>query len=243
MMDLTTEDGRGGSRAEASAHSAALRSVLWAHGKLGLPAMTRAERALFKRVLGRVASRNGGHIRVFEYGSGYSTTYYGRWMADQGIDFHLDSVDNHPGWHERIARRVERLGLGDRIGLHMREFDPFWLKPGWEWGPDPERGRFAPATDAEREYVDLPLALGGDYDLIVVDARFRRRCLDVALRATNEDGLVVLHDAQKPHYQVELSAFPVGRMFDSGGFYPLERRAREWKVWIGGRSPEIIEGL
>ena len=59
--------------------------------------------------------------------------------------------------------------------------------------------------------------LGKDeFDLIFIDGRFRRRCLLAARDSLAPKGVVILHDAQRPHYHDALSAYPHVRMFNTG---------------------------
>ncbi len=234
-----TETTRQVGRIENLAQNAVFNTVLKAYGALGLPAMTAPERALYERLLVALHDSKRAPLRLFEYGSGHSTVYFGRRLRDRGVPFHLDTLDNHRGWHDRVSAAVDRADLSGSVDLHLRVFAPFWEKSGWDWDAEPACGDFAPSCDAEREYIALPESLGGGYDLILVDARFRRRCLEVASRSLAPGGVVVLHDAQKPHYHAPFDLFEVRRMVDGGTYYPGEHRL--WQVWLGSHDNRLIE--
>jgi hypothetical protein len=110
------------------------------------------------------------------------------------------------------------------------EFRPFWEKPGW--GPvPPPCSQFAPCSDNEKNYVDYPRRLGKKFDVIIVDARFRRRCIQAAREALQTDGVVVLHDAHKKQYHDGLELYPYRRFIDSGTWYPLQDESNQ--MWVG----------
>jgi hypothetical protein len=201
---------------------------LLAHGKLGLPAQTTQERELFKALFDLVAA--DGKLRVFEWGCGLSTTYYASFLEKKEIDFEWHALDSNRAWYEKVKRLVVSSKIDDRVKLYLQEFPPFWEKPGWGDVPPP-CGVFAPKTEPELGYVDWPLRLGGAFDMIIVDARFRRRCLQTAKDAVKPNGLVILHDAQKQHYHEGLDVFPYRMFVNSGNWHPFQ--ALPNRMWIG----------
>jgi hypothetical protein len=205
-----------------------LKARLLAHGKMGLPAQTSQERDLFKALFGLVAAN--GRLRVFEWGCGLSTTYYAGYLAERGIDFEWHALDSNRAWYEKVKRLVVSSRVDEQVKLYLQEFAPFWEKPGWGAVPPP-CGVFAPKTEAERGYVDWPVRLGGAFDIIIVDARFRCRCLQTAKAAVKPSGIVILHDAQKQHYHEGLDVFPYRMFVDSGTWYPLQTHPN--RMWVG----------
>lgn len=211
---------------------------LRAHGRLGLPAQTPRERDIFRTLFTLMAA--DGKLRVFEWGCGLSTTYYAGFLTDKGIEFEWHALDNNRDWHERVKGLIEARQFGSRVHLHLEEFAPFWEKPGWG-GVPPPCGAFAPAAEAERAYVDLPRRLGGTFDVMIVDARFRRRCIEAARGTVKPGGLVVLHDAQKAHYQEGLDAYPFSTFIESGAWYPLQEAPNQ--MWIGSLTNHPTYGI
>lgn len=212
-------------------------AMLRTYGWLGLPAQTPQERQLFKTLFGLMAGN--GRLRVFEWGCGLSTTYYASFLADRKFDFEWHALDNNRAWHERVTQIVTSRGLGGRVTLYLQEFPPFWEKPGWGAVPPP-CGAFAPKTESEKAYVDLPLKLGGAFDVLIVDARFRRRCLAAAKEALKPDGIVVLHDAQKTHYQEGLDAYPFAAFIETGTWVLFQKVPN--RVWIGSLTDHPVMG-
>lgn len=195
--------------------------------KLVIPAQTFKDRKIFKRVFQQYA---GKRLRVFEWGAGSSTIYYSRYLTSIGSDFEWHTIDNSREWKEKVARLVNRYGLDDRVHLYFSEFPAFWELPGWSR----EERKIPQEICGPKvvEYVDYPRRVAGakGFDVIIVDGRFRRRCLLVAPEVLAPGGLVLLHDAQKAHYHSSLENYKFGRFFDTGN---LPGSNIEIKTWIG----------
>ncbi len=203
--------------------------VMKSHRIFSLPAMTVAERKIYKKIL--LAIKVNTRLNIFEYGSGFSTIYTAKFLKKNNIPFHIYSIDNNLFWHNKVKHLVKIERLDDVVSLYLREFPPFWEKEGWEWKVVPQCGKYAPMGDKEHEYIKFPLSLGEKYDFVLIDGRFRRRCLKLIAQCLSEKGVVFLHDAHKAWYHEPLSLFKYSQMIDSGKYYPLE--GREWKIWLG----------
>ena len=214
-------------------HSLYFNGRLFVNGKMGLPAQTRQELGIFKAVfdgVARDAVNEGKGIKIFEWGSGFSTLYYASYLRKKGTRFEWDSIDNNRLWYEKVKAKVQIASLDHNVALHLREFKPFWEKP--EWGPvPPPCGVFSPKTETERAYVRFPKKLKENFDLIIIDARFRRHCVQTAKEVLASDGVVVMHDAQKPHYHMGLDQFRHSIFLESGKWHPFQNEPN--KVWIG----------
>lgn len=198
------------------------------YGLLKLPAQTKKERQIFKALFDLTPKNR--KLRVFEWGSGYSTLYYAQYLLWKGVDFEWHTIDNNKVWHEKMKQFVNVKKLQSKIILYLMEFKPFWEKPGWNPVPPP-CGLFAPSSENERNYVDYPRRLGDKFDVVIVDARFRKRCLQMAQEVLQPEGVVILHDAQKKQYHDGLEAYPYRKFIDSGTWYPLQEESN--RMWIG----------
>ena len=206
---------------------------LFVNDKMRLPAQTRQEIGIFKAVFDGVA-RSGFNeeegIKIFEWGSGFSTLYYASYLEKKGIRFEWHSIDNNRLWHERVMACVRNACLDSKVTLHLMEFEPFWEKAGW--GPvPPPCGVFVPKTENEKDYVQFPKKLNKKFNLSIIDARFRRHCVQIAREILSPGGVVVLHDAQKPHYHIGLDQFRYSIFLESGKWYPYQNKPN--KVWVG----------
>lgn len=102
-----------------------------------------------------------------------------------------------------------------------RTLDLPWVRPPIVYQRDYRRRD----TDLNMEpYITLPAALGGGFDVLLVDGRYRRRCLLHAATQMAPGGVTVLHDAWRTYYQCAFAAFP------------YQQRIGE-ELWIGSQSP------
>jgi hypothetical protein len=132
-------------------------------------------------------------IRVFEYGSGASTLWLSR-RADQ-----VCSVEHHRGFGEHIAPALAAAGNVD-----FRIVEPV----------PSDRPAIASAKEGNAgldfsAYVSTIDAVGGDFDLIVIDGRAREACLTAAIGHLKRDGLIVFDNTRRARYRTAIAAAPV----------------------------------
>ena len=207
---------------------------MFINGLRGLPAQTAKERLIFKFILDQFSDKK---VRVFEWGSGFSTVYYAQYLKKNGVFLQWYAIDNNKVWHDKVAAMVRDKGLGACVSLYLKEFLPFLMKPDWGKIPPP-CGVFAPKTDNEFDYINFPKTLAEKFDIVVIDARFRRRCLQVAKEVLAPGGVIVLHDAQKPHYHQGLEDFTFGSFYDTGSWYPFQKNPNQ--IWVGSMANQTI---
>ena len=201
------------------------------NGALGLPAQTKKEIKVFKAILDKLAS--DGKVRVFEWGSGLSSIFYSGYLKGKNADFEWHAIDNNKEWQEKVMSMVEKKDLKGDLTVYLKEFVPFWDKS--EWGKLAfSSGAFAPKLEAENGYIDFPKSMDRKFNLVIVDARFRRRCLAVAKEILQPGGVVILHDAQKAQYQVGVNGFKRGKFIFSGKLFPFQ--CGQNQLWIGSMS-------
>ena len=103
------------------------KAKMFVNNKLGLPAQTKKEIQIFKAILDNY---KGEKIKIFEWGSGYSTIYYAEYLRKKGAEFEWHSIDNNKAWHEDVKSKVERKRPQPSVHLYLKEFPPFWVKSG-----------------------------------------------------------------------------------------------------------------
>ena len=213
------------------------KCILFRNSIFGLPTQTEKEVLLFKKALNVSKSEK---LEIFEWGSGFSTTYYAEYLTKKGRDFEWHSIDNNRTWHEKVKSKINKKGLQSFVRLYLKEFPPFWEKPGWS--VPPPCGVFVPKSEDEKAYINYPISLNDKFDIVIVDARFRRHCIQTARKVVKQGGIVILHDAQKLHYQIGLDSFEYRTFLDTGSWYPFQELTN--KVWIGSlENNEIFEAL
>ena len=180
----------------------------------GRPAQSSQDISIFKAVLCSAAA-SGNKIRVFEWGSGLSTIYYSQFLRARGIDFAWYAMENSRLWHDRVQAKIAQANLEDRVQISCADFPGFWQLPGFSANNlvPPKSYTDGPGP---REYIDKPKRIGIQFDVILIDGRFRRRCLLVSKEVLASKGTVVLHDAHKSHYLSSLAVYPQVEFLETG---------------------------
>ncbi len=204
----------------------------------GLPAQLPSEISFFKKAFSSVP---GKPLRIFEWGSGNSTLFYAEYLKSLGRTFEWHAVENSDAWAKKMKEVVGARGFADQVHIHLKPFSAFFEKESFSWEKAGIEG-FAPATEEEKAYVDFPQTLGIPFDVMIVDGRFRRRCLLAAASSVSPEGLVMLHDAERSHYHSSLTTYPHRYFFSSGKKAPGS--LLDAKVWIGSpKNSELIRTL
>jgi hypothetical protein len=121
--------------------------------------------------------------RVFEYGSGNSSLWFAARVSS------VTTVEHDQAWADRLASQ-----LPANVELRVR--------------PDPGSDTIAPL---DHTYITaLSEEADGDFDVIVVDARARATCLEVAVPKLAATGLLVLDNADRPQFRPALDLLHEG---------------------------------
>jgi radical SAM superfamily enzyme YgiQ (UPF0313 family)/SAM-dependent methyltransferase len=141
--------------------------------------------------------------QALEWGSGASTFYYGSRLYPGSL---WHAIEHETGfWFEQTSYEANRWG-SDRIVVS--QVVPNIPKKSAD-GYDEDFAAF-------RNYVLFPTTLGRQFDLILVDGRARIACMAVGWELLRDDGVMILHDAERPEYlpgiptdcyQIRLSAY------------------------------------
>ena len=232
LMTITSE-------ALSKYNSVMFQNMMKLHSFLKLPAMTWKEIYVYKKILTKFY--DSPSLEIFEYGSGFSTVFYANFLKKRKIDFELTSIDNNREWHETVKNMVKDNKLDRSVSSHLSSFGPFWEKSNWDWNIAPKPGEFAPRLKEEFEYINFPLNLGKTFDIILIDGRFRRRCLEIAPKCLKKKGIVFLHDAQKEQYHQPFSSYKYSKLFYSGKYFPFDNY--NFNFWVGSINNSIVDQL
>jgi predicted O-methyltransferase YrrM len=182
--------------------------------RVDVPWMKAKELDIILEVLDRLRP-----ARCLEWGAGLSTLYFP--ARTPGLTRWL-SIEHHRQWYETVAGR----NRDPRVEVvHI----------------PPEQGDYV-STRQEgtledfRTYVGYPETLGERFDFILVDGRARRFCLQVAFRLVSDDGIVVLHDANRAAYFEDLPPFAFQEHF-------ADWKRRGGGIWVGSKGRPIAEVL
>ena len=138
------------------------------------PVMTDSEIEKMEELLS-----SGSVSTVLEYGSGYSTLCYSKFVDS------WDTVEHDLGWAQRITKQAE----GNVTVYHIPQNLP----------------RIEPTTrDQFTDYVDFINDLDHPYDLYLIDGRARCFCLYELLKYDIKNSIVLIHDfdvIDRPWYE------------------------------------------
>jgi hypothetical protein len=132
--------------------------------------------------------------RVFEYGSGGSTLF---WLS---LGAACVSVEYDAEWYARIQARLKADRSVDyRLVLPEVAKDEEWKDPA-----DPHAYRSSLPEmrhfDFQRYAQQIDEFPDNHFDLVIIDGRVRNSCILHAVPKVRPGGLVVLDNADRPHY-------------------------------------------
>lgn len=147
-------------------------------------------------------------LRVFEYGSGGSTVYFPRMLDASGIDYRWLALEHDLRWTRIVLGHLNeaRLRKVQLLVAEMPEHPPELLNK--------RPRRLKALSRGERfdysNYTDVPLRVGGGFDVVLVDGRDRKNCLHAGYSVLNPGGIVLFHDAERDYYQCAFARYPDG---------------------------------
>jgi hypothetical protein len=128
-----------------------------------------------------------GRMTALEWGGGHSTFFFAGSLPAGSV---WNSIEHDAAWFSRLSREP-RPDLGAKIELHLvPNSGPF--RDGVDDGD----------LDSFPEYIRRPRAIGSSFRFILVDGRARIECLREGWNVLERDGIMVLHDAERPEYHV-----------------------------------------
>lgn len=163
-----------------------------------VPVMTAAELALLKTTLSRCCS-------YLEFGTGGSTL-----LALECPPSRIVSVDSNHDWIHRIRGHsgVREAEVEGRLILHHAE-----IGATGDWGLPIEPGRM---PDWPRYYSTVWSRSPVDYDVVLVDGRFRVACALMTALCIPHDFTLLIHDYEtRPYYRTVETHFDRVEAVDS----------------------------
>lgn len=151
-----------------------------------------------------------------EWGSGHSTLYFPKLLPPQAK---WSAIETDEVWRKRIVD----LNQSDRVSIYHVPWNNY------------------PFSDAEKDgsyedlkdYIDYPIKFA-PFDFILIDGRARRACLKKAMDIVTEEGVIILHDANRKYYQAELPAWQHQALF-------TDFRRSAGGMWIGSKATPMAE--
>jgi len=151
-----------------------------------------------------------------EWGAGYSTCYFPKYLNNDALWI---SVEHDKYWASTV-KRIVRANARVRI---------YYIPPNnYPWTDEHGDGSYADLKD----YVEFPRTLGIKFDFILIDGRARKDCLIHAFDLLNENGIVVLHDANRKYYLEPCKLYKYQALF-------TDNRRDAGGLWVGSKDLDI----
>ena len=151
------------------------------------PAMWLSEIACIEKLL-LEQGQSGKPLNILEWGSGRSTVYFSNILKKNNIKFQWHAIENFIPWHKEVVSMIEKSGLSETTTCHLKS------------ATCEERKEVQEKMDMN-EFLGFPASMDTKFDLIFIDARKRRECLEEASKLLAEDGAAILHDAERKEHQ------------------------------------------
>lgn len=124
-------------------------------------------------------------VRALEWGSGVSTVFFSQRLPNGS---RWDSIEHVLAWH-KVMTDVMAAYSRPSVQVHL-------VLPDGEYGEHEEGG-----FHNFRSYILKAARIAEKFELVLVDGRARVECVAVAWDLLTRDGVMILHDAQRPELQ------------------------------------------
>ena len=175
-----------------------------------VPWMRQKEFDIFKEVIA-----NHQPLRCLEWGAGFSTLYFPTLLP---ASVQWQAIEHNAAW----AARLKSINQSDNIKIH-------------EVAPDNKNWQGDGSYEDFKHYLEYPRQLA-PFDLIIVDGRARKHCLEMATSLLSERGVVILHDANRSQYHPAFSDYQYGHLFK-------DYHRGNGGVWVGSQNVPLTSVL
>ena len=144
-------------------------------------------------------------MKVFEYGSGSSTLYFSRRVAQ------VYSIEHHQGWFEQIQQMIDQQNIKN---VDYRLMEP---ETCYENQTDAYLSHLPIYKNKTFEHYvkTIDVFPDGYFDLVIIDGRARTECIAHAKNKIKLGGYLVVDNSERAHY------------FESNDFL---RNEKEWET-------------
>lgn len=156
--------------------------------------------------------------RALEWGAGYSTLYFPQIAGKETKWF---SIEHNRDW----AKRVREMN-------HNRNVEIFQVDPDkFPWTDEFKDGAYSDL----KGYIEFADRFG-KLDFIFIDGRARKEAVVKAYGIVKDEGIVVLHDANRTHYHKHFNSFKYQALF-------TDKRRSGGGIWVGSKGLDINKVL
>ena len=179
-----------------------------------MPWMKSKEMDIIDEVLNKLKPKN-----CLEWGSGYSTLLFPGRLPELNV---WHSIEHNKEWYELLKDQI----TNQKVTLTFVEPDNKNYNSAGPYNESSE-GIY---KDFET-YINYPQRYNLKFDFVFIDGRSRKNCLRKAFELLNDDGVIIVHDANRVDYFSELPAF--GSIFHLTDYRKDKLRGG---IWVGAKK-------
>lgn len=152
----------------------------------------------------KVYAGTGRPLDILEWGSGGSTLMCAELLHRLGACFQWTAIEHHQSWNKRVRGKLavkvreEKIPKGS-VTVHFMPLEGngnTYVALPWIDG-DPDELLAVPERAIKRK----------KFDIVIVDGRYRRRCVIRARQLLKPTGLLLLHDAERSWYRCAMADY------------------------------------
>jgi predicted O-methyltransferase YrrM len=129
----------------------------------------------------------------FEWGSGFSTLYFPKIFSFIEKWY---SIEHNEDWYKTISQKIN----DPRVTL------TYVQRNHTGSSANPENHNDGSYEDF-KNYVEFPASLAMKFDFMFIDGRARKDCLKKAFDLVADEGVVIVHDANRDYYVSDMPPF------------------------------------
>ncbi|MGF1639092.1 MAG: hypothetical protein ACFCUU_18595, partial [Cyclobacteriaceae bacterium] len=152
--------------------------------------------------------------KCLEWGAGFSTLFFTKFLNP---DATWQSIEHNKEWYDLMHSKSLPVSVSlFHVAPDNADYDI----------------KISDGTYKDfKSYVEKPK---GKFDFILIDGRARSACLKKAFELINDNGLVVMHDANRKKYHENF------HLFNNQHFF-LDQRKGYGGLWLGSKAQNINE--
>lgn len=182
------------------------------------PQMWMSEINFIKNSLLEIAD-NKKKINILEWGSGSGTIYFSKFLKEKNIQFHWYAIEHFVPWYKKVIKMLKDNCLEDEVEILLKSATL-------------EEDKILQEREDLSDYIHSPKYLNKKFDFILIDGRRRAECLISASHIISKNGIVVLHDAERPWFHSGFEPYKNKGKFVTENITPAAWGGIQ-KMWMG----------
>lgn len=187
--------------------------------EMEIPWMRYREIEMIKDLLKSIRPEN-----VLEWGAGSGTCYFTNYLPKEGKWI---SIEHNKEWATSVAKKNDNPNV--TIVCKEPNSEPF---DDAYYGLVDYKVNDGTYEDF-RDYIEYPAQENILYDFILIDGRARVDCLNKSKEMLSDNGIVMLHDANRPQYHQAFDQYKNGILFS-------DQRDTSGGIWIGSNGEKPL---